>query len=63
MVTNTTIDEHRFLLSAGEDITNYGETNKRFPRCGNEIIIEEKGTSYLIRCKTDGCICAGIRGI
>lgn len=53
MATNISLDEHRLLLSAEEDITNYGTTDKRCPRCGNEIIIEEKGSSYLVRCKTD----------
>lgn len=57
MATNISLDEHRFLLSAEKDIMNYGTTDKRCPRCGNEIIIEEKGSSYLVRCKTDDCIC------
>mgnify|MGYP006934539150 CR=1 FL=1 len=63
MYSDTTLEEHLFLLSAGEDISNYGKTDKRCPRCGNEIIIEEMGTSYAIRCKTDGCLYTAFRGI
>lgn len=33
------------------------------PRCGNEIIIVERGTSTSVECKTKKCIFAGIRGI
>lgn len=63
MVTKTTIAEHRFLVSAENDIVQNGKTDKKCPRCGNEIIIEDKGASYAVRCKTDDCINAEFRGI
>lgn len=63
MATKTTVEEHRYLVEAENDIIQYGKTNKKCPRCGNEIIIEEKNTSYTVRCKTDNCISAEFRGI
>ena len=33
------------------------------PRCGKEIIFEEHGNSYEIRCSTKGCIKMTFRGI
>ena len=37
--------------------------NVKCPRCGNSIIIEDKNTSYSVRCKTDDCIVAEFRGL
>ena len=59
----TTIDEHKFLVDAETEIATYGKTNKRCPRCGNEIIIENKGSSYSVKCMTQECIRADFRGI
>ena len=56
MDTKTTLEEHKFLVSAENDIIQNGSTKKKCPRCGNNIIIEKKGTSYSVRCKTDDCI-------
>ena len=33
------------------------------PRCGNEVIYEERGNSIAVGCKTKGCIYGGIRGL
>ena len=33
------------------------------PRCGNEIIYEERGYSIAVECKTPNCIYGGIRGL
>lgn len=33
------------------------------PRCGNEIAYEPKGNSISVKCKTEGCIFGGIRGL
>lgn len=63
MSTKTTIPEHKLLVSAEDDIIKNGKTEKRCPRCGNNIIIEDKGTSYSVRCKTDNCIVAEFRGL
>ncbi len=63
MATKTTIDEHKFLVSAEDDIIQNGKTEKRCPRCGNEIMIEDKGLSYSVKCKTDNCISAEFRGL
>lgn len=63
MATKTTINEHKFLISAENDIVQYGKTEKKCPRCGNEIIIEDKGLGYDVKCKTNDCIKAEFRGI
>ena len=49
MATKTTINEHKFLISAENDIVQYGKTEKKCPRCGNEIIIEDKGLGYDVK--------------
>ena len=33
------------------------------PRCGNEIVYEERGASLFVGCKTPKCIFTGLRGI
>lgn len=63
MVTNTTNAEHEFLVSAENGIVQYGKTEKKCPRCGNEIIIQDEGSSYSVKCKTKNCIEAEFRGI
>lgn len=63
MDIKTNISEHKFLVSAENDIVKNGKTEKRCPRCGNEIVIEESGTSYTVKCKTSNCIKADFRGI
>jgi predicted RNA-binding Zn-ribbon protein involved in translation (DUF1610 family) len=63
MATETTIAEHKFLVSAENDIVLNGKTEKKCPRCGNKIIIEDKGLSYCVRCASDNCIYAEFRGL
>ncbi|MCD7741425.1 MAG: hypothetical protein LUI06_04395 [Ruminococcus sp.] len=38
--TKTTLEEHKYLCKAEEEILDKGATEKRCPRCGDEIIIE-----------------------
>lgn len=33
------------------------------PRCGNDIIYEERGNSTAVECKTKDCIYGGTRGL
>lgn len=63
MAIKTTIEEHKLLVKADEEIANIGSTTIRCPRCGNEIVVETAGSSYSVRCKTDDCISADFRGI
>lgn len=63
MVSKTTIEEHKLLVDADNDIALYGKTEKKCPRCGNIIIIEDNGSAYTVRCKTNNCIKAEFRGI
>jgi hypothetical protein len=48
---------------AAEDITRRGETDRRCLTCGGELVMEEHGTSYLIRCKKEDRIISKLRGI
>ena len=48
---------------ADSDFGKFGKTDKKCPRCGGNIICEEKGSSYRIRCESSECIFADIRGI
>ena len=63
MATKTSLDEHRFLIEAENEIAENGVTNRKCPRCGNEIIIENNGSGYAVRCKSKDCIKAEFRGI
>ena len=62
-IIETTIKEHDLLVKAATDFGNTGKTDKKCPRCGNEIVLEMFGTSYDIKCKTPKCIKASFRGI
>ena len=55
--------EIELLDRADNEIAKFGKTNIRCSRCGNEIIVEEKGNSYTIKCKTSNCISLDYRGI
>ena len=65
-IINTTMEEHELLIKAGSDIREFGITDKKCPRCENDIIIDiigVSGTSYKIKCATPDCISATFRGI
>ena len=65
-IIDTTMKEHDFLINAGTDIGDKGKTDKKCPRCGNDIVVEiigVSGTSYIIKCKTPNCISSSFRGI
>lgn len=55
--------ELEVLLKADEELFNTGHTTKKCPRCGNNIIYEENGNSYTIRCEKENCIKTDFRGI
>ena len=63
MDTEMTLDEYRLLDKADDDFGKYGKTDIKCPRCGNDIIAIDVGTSHVIKCKTDDCIQSGYRGI
>lgn len=37
--------------------------NVACPRCENEIVYKEIGNSISVKCKSEGCIFGGIRGL
>lgn len=63
MGTKTNLSEHIFLVSTENDFMQFGKTNKKCPRCGNEIICVDNTSSYIIKCKSENCIEAEFRGI
>ena len=63
MANNTSLSEHKFLVSAENDIVLFGKTTKKCPRCGNDIILQDHGASYVVRCASNNCIKAEYSGI
>lgn len=63
MAINTSIEEHRLLVTAEDEIAQYGKTQLKCSRCGNDIVLEDFGSSYTIRCKSPDCIRADFKGI
>ena len=61
--SQTNMQEHELLIEAATDFGNIGKTDKVCPRCGDRIIFVDLGSSYAVRCATDGCIEAYFRGI
>jgi len=33
------------------------------PRCGNKMVYDERGNSYVMTCETSNCINYGVRGL
>ena len=63
MAIDLTKKEIEILDKADNDLAEFGKTNGKCPRCGNEIIVEESGKSYTVKCKTPDCIFLDYRGI
>ena len=65
-IIDTTIEEHELLIKAGGEIREFGATEKKCPRCENNIVVDIIGTSktsYKIRCRTENCISASFKGM
>ena len=56
-------DEIVVLDKATDEFFVIGYSSCVCPRCGNGFDFSQKGTSYQIKCKTDGCIKITSRGI
>lgn len=63
MTIDLTENEIELLDRADDDIAMFGKTNIKCPRCNNDIIVEDVGNSYSVRCKTDNCLSLDYRGI
>jgi hypothetical protein len=48
---------------AARDLARDGNTDRRCLTCGGELVVEEHGTSYLVRCKQEGRVVSTARGI
>ena len=57
-----TKEEAFFLIDAATKISDFGET-VLCPRCGEKLIYEEVGNSFIVECSKDTCIRTGCRGI
>ena len=40
-----------------------GNTNKKCPICGNDVISEDFGSAYTLKCKTRDCVSLDFRGL
>jgi hypothetical protein len=49
--------------SAAEELDRTGHTARRCLVCGGELIVEEVGASYLVRCKKEDRVITTSRGI
>ena len=55
--------EKEVILKADDEYFRDGVITQKCPRCGNELYVEERDTSWTVKCKTENCIKAGFRGI
>lgn len=44
-------------------VNSDGSTNKKCPICKNDVIIEQVGSSGLLKCKSKKCLSIDFRGI
>ena len=63
MGINITQREIELLDKADNDIATKGFTNEKCPRCGNNIVVEDIGNSYTVKCSSKECISLEFRGI
>jgi hypothetical protein len=57
-----TKEEAFFLIDAATRISDHGE-DVSCPRCGERLLYEEIGNSFIVECSKDTCIRTGCRGI
>ena len=48
---------------AAEELDKFGQTSRRCLVCSGELIVEDVGASYLVRCKNENRIITTSRGI
>ena len=53
---------HR-AIAAIDETRLRGHSDKKCLRCGKNFELEERGSSYIIRCQTEGCFSLTGRGI
>jgi len=67
MVTNKVFknkyEQHIFLSRIAEEIGRFGHTDTVCPVCDGEFTLERKGSSYVLKCETEGCLKFTSRGI
>lgn len=63
MDINLTKAEIELLDKADNDMGVCGKTDLKCSRCGSDIVVEENGKSYTIKCKKENCISMDYRGI
>lgn len=63
MAIKLTNEEIQILDKADNDIAMRGYTEEKCPRCNGNIIVEEAGKSYTVKCTTENCISLDFRGV
>jgi len=57
-----TKEEAIYMIKSAPHISTYGE-NVPCPRCGQTLLYEQIGNSYVIECSDESCVRTGCRGI
>ena len=57
-----TKEEAIYMIKSAPCISTYGETVP-CPRCGQTLLYEQIGYSYVVKCSDESCIRTGCRGI
>jgi len=67
MATNKVLgnkrEQHLFLSQIAEEMGRYGHSDAKCPVCDGSFLLERKGSSYVLRCETEGCLKFTSRGI
>lgn len=66
MVTEPTperLAEIRNAKRAAEELARHGTTERRCLSCGGELVVEDIGNSYVVRCRKEDRIVATSRGL
>lgn len=63
MANSITQTEYDVLNRAAIELLKTGITELRCPRCGKQLIYEQKGSWEIIRCEDEKCIKSIGRGI
>jgi len=48
---------------AAEELDRFGQTSRRCLGCAGELVVEDVGASYLVRCKNENRVITTSRGI
>lgn len=62
-MANKLTKEQFLKLNANITVDKDGNTNKKCPLCGNDVVVTYSGSVITTKCKTNGCFSTTGRGI